>query len=798
VFLLLKTFSLLLQRIAPGPGLDFARNILFRSVNDKLLGTGISSIILGGSHTSRKSLRLLSALGYYTVCGFGMTETAITSVETAMRLSTRISGAVGMPLDSCEYKLSEQGEMALRSRTLHTERLIDGCSAPPDTDEEGFYHTGDIVSLSRGRRMHVKGRVKDVIINESGENVYPDDLEDIFSSLPGTDQHCVLGVPEEQRGKRSPYEQITLVLCVGERLDDSILTESLRAAVVKRNASLPVYKRVSKVYLTGDRLPVANGIKVKRAELKMTLISQRKRFKAMDLKPAAFTAEDAADAQKPQDDEKEAIRSAVCEIYAETLNLSVSEVGDDAHFLDDLGGDSLQVLSIAAKVEEYFGVLIPTEDYSRCTTVSQMTELLFEELNDIRHPIKRGVNVMPISRFEDTEEYKAFAARHEALMASGTANPYFVCHDSPLTDKSVMSGREVLNFGSYNYAGMSGRKEVTAAAVKAAERYGTSASGSRLLAGEKHLYQELEAGIAEWKHAEAAMVLVGGHSTNVSLIGHFCTENDLIVYDALAHNSIEQGCRLSRAVSKPFPHNDPAALDHILRIQRAKFAKTLIVIEGAYSMDGDIADVPAFVKLKETYGCFLMVDEAHSACVIGPTGGGVDEYFGLAPRDIDIKMGTLSKGLGACGGYLAGDRTLIEYLKYSLPGFVFSVGISPPLAAAVMEAIKLLQNDPTIMLRLKRNIRSFVTEAHARGLNTCLARETAIIPVLIGADETAFRLSNLMRENGIFVPPAVFPAVPKGKARLRFCVTSEHQPDQIVMALDTLMSIADREGIRLN
>ncbi|MEA5145201.1 MAG: aminotransferase class I/II-fold pyridoxal phosphate-dependent enzyme, partial [Candidatus Limiplasma sp.] len=361
----------------------------------------------------------------------------------------------------------------------------------------------------------------------------------------------------------------------------------------------------------------------------------------------------------------------------------------------------------------------------------------------------------------------------------------------------LMAGHEVLNFGSYNYVGMSGRPEVQAAAKAAIDQYGTSASGSRLLAGEKKLYQELERELADWKHAEDCLVLVGGHSTNVTLVGNFCGKNDLIVYDALAHNSIEQGCRLSRATSKPFPHNDPEALESILRTQRDRYAKVLIVIEGAYSMDGDIANVPAFVALKKKYGCFLLVDEAHSACVIGETGGGVDEYFGLAPDDVDIKMGTLSKGLGTCGGYLAGSRSIIEYLRYNLPGFVFSVGISPPLAAATLESVRQLRHNPQIMADMKRNIDCFAAEARARSLDICLAGHTAVIPVMVGRDEDAFLLSNKMRERGVFVPPAVYPAVPKNKARLRFCVISEHKPEQIVTALDTLVALAAELDIKL-
>ena len=382
-------------------------------------------------------------------------------------------------------------------------------------------------------------------------------------------------------------------------------------------------------------------------------------------------------------------------------------------------------------------------------------------------------------------------------MESEEDNPYFVAHDSPLTDTSLMDGHRVVNFGSYNYVGMSGRRETMEAAKAAIDRYGTSASGSRLLAGEKTLHKELEAALAEWKHAESALVLVGGHSTNVTIVGNFCTKGDLILYDAIDHNSIMEGIRLSDAEALPFPHNDTVSLERLLKLHRDHYAKVLIVVEGVYSMDGDIAPIPEYVRIKKEYGCFLMVDEAHSACVIGEHGGGVDEYFGLLPDDIDIKMGTLSKGLGTCGGYLAGKRSLIEYLRYNLPGFVFSVGMSPPLAAASLCAIQLLRSDPSIMENMRRNIACFTREAQKHRFDIGRAGKTAIFPVLVGRDEDAFLLSNRMRKAGVFVPPAVFPAVPKGRALLRFCVTSCHNEQQIADALDALENCAKECGIDL-
>jgi 8-amino-7-oxononanoate synthase/acyl carrier protein len=804
VYRMLKGTSLGLQHMAPRFGQKIARKALFRSVLSKMLGGDLECIILGGSHTPKEHMRTLSALGYYTVSGFGMTETAITSVEVSKKLRTRISGSVGRPLSNIIYsvipdgKQDNRGEMLIKGHSMHIGQLVDGRIQPPALDKEGWFHTGDVVRLEKGSRMYVEGRVKDVIINESGENVYPDEVEDAYALLEGIEQLCVLGVPKDP--KNPLYQEITLVIYLGEKAEDEVFVKGLTTRIAHTNAKLPVMKQVARVLVAREKLPLVNSIKVKRVELRRQILENREEFQELDIRAASLSSSTAwktGTKVELVDLEMRRIQDTVRKIYADVLDISEKQIKDDAHFLDDLGGDSLQVLSTSIKVEEAFGVMIAPEEFGRCTTVNGLSRLLYEKQHGFQEQVISSDPVTPISNFCDTPEYKAFYERQKALLAHGSANPYFVCHESALRDVSIMDGKKVLNFGSYNYVGMSGRPEVMQAAKAAIDKYGTSASGSRLLAGEKSLYQELEREIADWKHAEDALVLVGGHSTNVTIVGNFCGPKDMIVYDSLAHNSIDQGCRLSRALCKPFPHNDAAALETILRLQRSKFEKVLIIIEGAYSMDGDIADVPAFVALKKKYGCFLMVDEAHSACVIGKTGGGVDEYFGLKSTDIDIKMGTLSKGLGTCGGYLAGSTALINYLRYNLPGFVFSVGISPPLAAATLASIRLLRSEPAIMARMRENIATFMQEARARNLNTCLASETAVIPILIGRDEDAFLLSNKLREHGVFVPPAVFPAVPKNKARLRFCVISEHHRDQIVQALDLLVQLAAEEKITL-
>ncbi len=796
------TLSLILQTLSPERGLRWARDKAFTPITEKLLGRELDVLIMGGSHTPSETLRTLNALGYYTVTGFGMTETAITGFELGMGLKNRLNGSVGKPLGSSEYRIVKEkesdraGELQIRSRGMHTHRVSQGEFLPPETLEGGWFPTGDMARLDKSGRLFIRGRLKDVIINESGENVYPDDMEDAFTALSGVDQVCVVGL---RRNRRDRNEDIVLVMNVGENYSDSAWLKNLAEKVAAINSRLPLYSRLNRALVTPMALPLVSGIKVKRLELKRLYEERELPYRELDLHAQSALSEVTVAPQNAPDTARhDAILRKVRSFYAEALGIPENAIHDHDHFIEKLQGDSLQVLSIALKAEEEWGVTIPAEEYGQCATVESMTRVvegLLDGPSEHKASAER-VPVRPITRFEDSPEYQHFLDRQKALAAGGD-NPYFVTHEAPLLDTGLIDGRKVLEFGSYNYVGMSGRKEVNEAAKAAIDKYGTSASGSRLLAGEKQVHKDLEKELADWKHAEDAIVCVGGHSTNVTFVGNFCGKKDLILYDALAHNSIEQGCRLSEATARPFPHSDVAALENILRHQRVYYEKVLIVIEGAYSMDGDIAPVPDFVRVKKEYGCFLMVDEAHSACVLGKTGGGVDEYFGLDGDDIDIKYGTLSKGLGTCGGYLAGKKSLIDYLRYNMPGFVFSVGISPALAAGSLAAIRTLRTHPEIMEHLRTAIRAFADSARRRHLDICLAGETAVLPVLVGKDEDAWLLSNELKKRGVSVPPAMYPAVPKGKARLRFCVISEHKPEQIEQALDLLESTALELGIEL-
>lgn len=390
------------------------------------------------------------------------------------------------------------------------------------------------------------------------------------------------------------------------------------------------------------------------------------------------------------------------------------------------------------------------------------------------------------SRIEEFPEVKALEARFEEGRKNGFESPYFSVHERVTNETSLIGGREYLNFSSYNYLGLSGDPDVTAAAVEALNRYGTSVSASRLVSGEKPLHLELEREIAEFLGCEDVVAMVSGYSTNASVIGHLFGPRDLVIYDRLAHDSILTGIRLSGAKRHSFPHNDPEALDRILRRTRHTARRVLIAVEGVYSMDGDIAPLARIVEIKHRYDALLLVDEAHSLGVLGKTGRGIAEECAVNRSDVDLWMGTLSKSLASCGGYIAGSEQLVRYLKYSNPGFVFSVGMSPANAAAALAALRKLRASPALVATLRQRSQMFLDLCRREGINTGLSQGTAIVPCILGNSWDCLRLSRALAARGINVQPILHPAVKEHLARLRFFVTARHSEAQIAMATGTL------------
>ncbi len=385
--------------------------------------------------------------------------------------------------------------------------------------------------------------------------------------------------------------------------------------------------------------------------------------------------------------------------------------------------------------------------------------------------------------------YKEMVTLKKAAKTFNITNPFFKVHQGCAGAESTIANKKYSNFSHYNYLGLSGHPQVNAAAIKAVEKYGTSAGASRLVAGERPIQQELEQALAQVYNAEACALFVSGHATNVTTLRTLFGPQDLIVHDSLSHNSILEGIQLSGATRRSFPHNDLTALDTILSEIRANYQRVLIVVEGMYSMDGDVVHLPQVIALKKKHSTFLMVDEAHALGVLGERGYGTAEHYGVASEDVDIWMGTLSKTLGSCGGYIAGSQVLIDILKHHAPGFVYSVGISPPLAAASLAALRLMQAEPHRVQTLQENTQYFLQMAQDYGFDTGLSQGFSIVPLIFGSSRKAVNLSNALFEQGVNVQPIIHPAVEEKASRLRFFLSSLNTKDDIQKALNTLKSL---------
>jgi 8-amino-7-oxononanoate synthase len=307
--------------------------------------------------------------------------------------------------------------------------------------------------------------------------------------------------------------------------------------------------------------------------------------------------------------------------------------------------------------------------------------------------------------------------------------------------------------------------------------------------GERPFHRELEAGLAEAQGVEDALVFTAGHMTNVNVVGHLMKPGDLVLHDELIHDSLLQGIKLSGAGRRAFRHDDPEHLEKLLKELRAHHEKCLILVEGVYSMDGDLCQLPAYVELKRKYGCLILADEAHSFGVCGPTGRGIGEHYqalsGFDPATVDLWMGTLSKSLASCGGWIAGSKTLIRYLRYTAPGFVYSAGITPANGAAALASLRLMEQEPWRVQKLQANARTFHDALVQRGVDTGPAKGgSGVVPAVTGNSMHALLLSQRLREQGVNVQPIVYPAVADNAARLRFFLSSTHEEDQLVQTAE--------------
>jgi len=392
---------------------------------------------------------------------------------------------------------------------------------------------------------------------------------------------------------------------------------------------------------------------------------------------------------------------------------------------------------------------------------------------------------------DTTKINDAVMARVRAMneRVAGLQQEHLYFYNQPVSElkggsRVMVDGREMAMYASYSYLGLVGHPRINAAAKEAVDRFGTGTHGVRTLAGTLTIHQELEETIANFKGAEAAVTYTSGYVTNLTVVSTLLGRGDYVISDKLNHASIVDGCMMSGAKFLRFKHNDMEALEQRLQ-QVPDGASKLVVSDSVFSMDGDIIDFPRMVDLCQKYHAYLMIDEAHSVGVLGETGRGIEEYFGM-PGSIDIKMGTLSKTIPSVGGYVAGNRDLISYLRHASRAYIFSAALPPAQAAAAKAAFEVILDEPWRIKKLNQNSRQFIEGLKGAGFDT-LYTETAIVPVICGTDDAAFEMTRTCQTHDIFVLPVVSPAVPPGLARLRATVTAAHEPEDIQRAMDVII-----------
>jgi 8-amino-7-oxononanoate synthase/acyl carrier protein len=664
-----------------------------------------------------------------------------------------------------------------------------------DDPNRHWMRSGDLGFLDDGE-LFITGRLKDMIIVR-GVNRYPQDIEATAEksserlraagaaafSVEHWDRERLIVVAEVERGKDKQWGDVLAAIRTNITAEHDLPPDAIiliRSGSIPKTSSGKIQRHACRqAYLDDRLLVVAQWIGWEDDGQDTELLS---------------VAE--ADGRTPT-----AVNQRIVDVVIEHVRHIARErakhVQLDTNIVVDLGLDSLERLQIANSLEETFGGRFPDDVLQEIETIREVAQAIEQHLGSepLAHPPAtaepppRGELALgePIPEayynFDKMPEYIRLQRLYELLESTGVRNPFFSVHDGTIADTTRVDGRELVSFSSYNYVAMSGDPEVQAAAKAAIDRFGTSVSASRLVSGEKTIHRELEDELAQFLGVEEVITFPGGHATNESVIGHLLGRGDLIIHDALAHNSIIQGAELSGARRRPFDHNDWRQLDQILGDLRHEYRRVLVAIEGLYSMDGDYPELPRFVELRKRHKVWLFVDEAHSIGTLGATGRGLGELFGVDRADVDLWMGTLSKSMGSCGGFIGGSQHLIRYLRYTTPGFVFAAGIPPANVGAALASLRKLQREPERIGRLASNAALFLRLAKEAGLNTGLSHNSPIIPVVLGNSLHALRLSEALFHRGINVQPILHPAVEENQARLRFFVTSRHTEEQIRAAV---------------
>ncbi len=488
----------------------------------------------------------------------------------------------------------------------------------------------------------------------------------------------------------------------------------------------------------------------------------------------------------------------------EEASRQVDHIDYDARLLD-LGIDSLGAANIGAQLEESTGKTLNPEILYELETINELAEHL-DSLSISPRRAAEAVRAAPAVCVAAGDErvlpassphsgllhrYERLNRRVNRLKQEGRYffEPEISAHDGAWV---VVDGKRMLMLGSYEYLGLLGHPHLKQTAIDTIGAFGTGHHGVRLLAGTTTVHRQLERKLAAFMRTEDAVVYSSGYVTNLATISTLVGPGDVVIGDQWNHASIMDGCRMSGAEFRESAHNDLDSLAGLLA--DAGPGRTLVVVDAVFSMDGDIIDLPGVVDLCKKYGALLMVDEAHSLGVLGETGRGVQEHFHLDPGDIDIKMGTLSKTLAGCGGFVAASEQVTTYLRHHARGYIFSGALPAGQASVAIAALEVLEQEPALVARLQANTSYYLRGLKQLGFDTAKS-VTPIVPIMMRDDETALEMTRLCRADGLLVIPVCYPAVPMDAPRLRTCVSAIQAQDELDFALEVLARAGRRTGL---
>lgn len=473
----------------------------------------------------------------------------------------------------------------------------------------------------------------------------------------------------------------------------------------------------------------------------------------------------------------------------------IDKIDPDAS-LFDLGVDSMGVAEISSEIESLTGKRLVADEVFELETINELSAYVDrlqpyrESVNDdIVAPLDTGTKV--IEEEDLLDHYRRLNRRVTNLKEDNLYffEPVISEHDDAWV---VAEGKRMLMLGSYEYLGLLGHSHLKKTSIAAIEKFGTGHHGVRLLAGTTTVHRDLEARLANFVGSEDAIVFSSGYVTNLATISTLVGPGDCVIGDQWNHASIIDGCRMSGAEFHEFKHNDCDSLAEKLELCGTR--RKLVVVDAVFSMDGDIVDLPAVIDLCKRHNALLMVDEAHSIGVLGKTGHGVQEHFNLDRDDIDIKMGTLSKTLAGCGGYVAAKEEVITYLRHHARGYIFSGALPSGQASVAIAALDVLEQEPELVAKLQANQRHFLAGLQALGFDTAKS-VTPIVPVMTRTTDLALEMTRICRDEGLFVIPVCYPAVPMDAPRLRTCVSAVHSTADIDFALDVLGRAGKQTGL---